>query len=168
MEHRIERIEEAFNASGLMNSVQQDFVEDKSQDDLVDKFATLVVNEKGESKYIGKLPSLIATAFFSAPSYHEPVGSASPFSLLSPRGISWVSQKTGSRDLAKVIAEQAKWDWATWREFRIETWQPIPEDEREPLPTRAIASKYVECKFPIPSKPSFNIDAYNFRLLWLC
>ena len=149
MEHRIERIEEVFSASEFANSIQQDSVEDKSQDDLADNFATLVVNEKGDSKYIGMQPPLLMTAFVSVLSYHDQTGSASPFSLLSPRGVSWVSEKTGSQDLARVIAEQAKWDWATWREFRIKHWQHKPEDEQEPLPTKLVASKYVDCKFPI-------------------
>lgn len=53
IEHRIAEIEDVFNASGLAGSIQQNRIEDKSQEDLADSLATLVVNEKGDSKYIG-------------------------------------------------------------------------------------------------------------------
>ena len=110
VEHRIERIEEVFNACGVAQSVQQDHVEDRSQDDLADGFATLVVNENGESRYIGaSVPASYFILRLSTP-IHCLTGSASPFSLLSFRGVSWVSEKTSSSNLARVIAEQAKWD----------------------------------------------------------
>ena len=43
----------------------------------------------------------------------EEQGSASPFSILSPQGMTWIQQKTGSHDVENVIAESAKWDWVS-------------------------------------------------------
>lgn len=76
-------------------------------------------------------------------------GSSSGFSIFSPRGLRWISEKTGSRDLERLVdqvfhLDPETWDQGCWNKFVDVTWHPIPQDQHEPFPEKDIALKYVE------------------------
>ena len=125
MEQRIQQMEAVLHASGLSSEGRREAPHNEAE--LADRFSTLMVNESGDAKFIG---------------------SASGFSLLSVHSVHWITQKVGSRDLERVIVDFAKCDWATWREYRSELYQSLPDSEREPPPDRDTASLYVNSKLP--------------------
>ena len=53
MEERIARMEAIIMSSGLDKQYREPTPEDADDDELADKFSTLIMNEKGDSKYIG-------------------------------------------------------------------------------------------------------------------
>ncbi|KAH8596020.1 fungal-specific transcription factor domain-containing protein [Bisporella sp. PMI_857] len=93
-----------------------------------DNLSMVVVNEQGGSQFLG---------------------SSSGFSLFSPRGLQWISKKTGNQNLERLIMQirqldPGTWDHGSWSRFLNVAWHPLPEGMREPIPTREIALQYVE------------------------
>ncbi|PHH86467.1 hypothetical protein CDD83_10204 [Cordyceps sp. RAO-2017] len=108
---------------------------------LSEMMCSLVTNQCGETRYIG---------------------SSSGFSIFSPRGISWVNEKTGDESFAKMISEVSVDDhkWTNWKPevfgdlFQRRVFRPLP-----PKPEAlSLLKDYFEnfnCMFPLFHQPTF-------------
>ncbi|KAG8525701.1 uncharacterized protein KY384_000461 [Bacidia gigantensis] len=146
MEERIARMEAIIMSSGLDRRYREPTPDNADDEELADKFSSLVFDGSGKNaRYISP---------------------ASNYSLLSPPGIRWITQKVGSKDLETVMAEPSLDDLATWRDFKAELYQPLPDKEREPLPNIDTAIEYVECFFADFNTvhPLFNRTIFNSYL----
>lgn len=73
------------------------------------------------------------------------IGSSSGFSLFSPQGLEWITQKTGSDELLRFLDELAVNVQASSDKITTELYRPLFASEREPLPPKHIADRYVDC-----------------------
>ena len=110
----------------------------ESPADLTDKLSTLLVSEEGNSRFLGK--SFLAKSHYS-PS-NSLTGASSGFSLFSPQGLQWISEKTGSNDLSESISRIASTK-TPWPIGQTEIWYPMSPLDREPLPPKQLADLYV-------------------------
>jgi hypothetical protein len=69
-------------------------VDKKSMDNLAEMMDSLITNNQGETRYIG---------------------SSSGVSIFSPKGIKWVTEKTGDTSFAQMFATAAPETWYHWR-----------------------------------------------------
>lgn len=108
---------------------------------LSDMMCSLVTNNQGESKYIG---------------------SSSGFSIFSPKGIAWVSEKTGDRSFEEMIHRGTIDDskWVYWKPdvfgdlFSRPIYRPLPPKNE----TLSLLKDYFEnfnCMFPLFHQPTF-------------
>lgn len=118
-----------------------------AQSALEDKLSIFMINDDGVSGFVG--PS-------------------SGFSLFSPQGLRWISEKTGSRTFENCIREVAHSCDAV---VFPNTFMPN-QSEPEPLPDKATANQYMEtyfqtfnCAFPLYEKETvmarFAKDYFN-------
>ncbi|EED15158.1 conserved hypothetical protein [Talaromyces stipitatus ATCC 10500] len=157
MEERIKRMESAIIASGLqgpaglVNMKEKEKEEEEktssdrieSQAKLSNQLANLVIDSNGSSNFIG---------------------SASGFSLFSPQGIQWILQKVGDKDeLAQLYHILAKHDFESWGTGNTNLWAPKSRSQHSPLPTKEIASEYVNCYFTTFNNvyPVINRDVFD-------
>ncbi|KAI1853677.1 hypothetical protein JX265_003989 [Neoarthrinium moseri] len=108
---------------------------------LSEMMCSLVTNQSGETRYFG---------------------SSSGFSIFSPKGISWVNEKTGDNAFQSMISEVSIDDhrWTRWRPeifadvFRRPVYIPLP-----PKPeAMSLLKDYFEnfnCMFPLFHQPTF-------------
>jgi hypothetical protein len=81
------------------------------------------------------------------------LGSSSGFSLFSPQGLQWISERTGSDELIQFISTLLREARNCAPENATELWPPASPTERptepEPLPPREIADQYIQsgCTF---------------------
>ena len=143
---------------------------------LSDMMCSLVTNNCGETRYIGKVGaphvricSLIAT------------GSSSGFSIFSPKGIQWVNEKTGDNSFQDMIISAGN------DEKQLMHWKPeifgdiFTRKVYMPLPPRhealSLLKDYFEnfnCIFPLFHEPTFmhlvnrhySRDPYNGSGWW--
>lgn len=66
----------------------------QSMDNLAEMMDSLITNNQGETRYIG---------------------SSSGVSIFSPKGIKWVTEKTGDESFAQMFASAAPEPWYQWR-----------------------------------------------------
>ncbi|EED21290.1 conserved hypothetical protein [Talaromyces stipitatus ATCC 10500] len=150
IENRIKRMESLITASGLdtqSNSVaaSSPAASDSSLTNpikLTDRLSTLMINENGKTRFLG---------------------GSSGFSLFSPQGLEWITQKTGSDELSRFIHElvanvQTRSDKTT-----AELYRPPFASEREPLPPKHIADRYVDSFFESYNKliPLYDRAAFD-------
>lgn len=110
-------------------------------EELSDMLCSLVTNTRGESKFIG---------------------SSSGFSIFSPQGIAWVSEKTGDASFQEMIA-QAKPDDGRLSDWRSNVFVDLfARRVYQPLPSKAEALSLLEdffqnfnCIFPLFHQPTF-------------
>lgn len=79
--------------------------ENKDVDDLAEMMDSLITNNQGETRYIG---------------------SSSGVSIFSPKGIKWVTEKTGDSSFAQLVSSAAPTTWYTWKvgnSFTIYAWR---------------------------------------------
>ncbi|CAG8957218.1 hypothetical protein HYFRA_00009420 [Hymenoscyphus fraxineus] len=134
MEDRIKRMESAIITSGLIEGTEpeEETREDKSSDkiesqaDLSNHLSNLVIDAEGSPNFIGW---------------------ASGFSLLSPQGIRWISDKLYDEDDIVRLTQLSKRDYGIWGSGDADLWYPRPRSQHSPLPSKNLASKYVDCFF---------------------
>ncbi|KAE8551777.1 hypothetical protein EYB25_005667 [Talaromyces marneffei] len=139
IEERIKQMESAIIASGLQGPAgllvggKEDEGETTSSDKieiqakLSNQLTNLVIDSNGSFNFIG---------------------SASGFSLFSPHGVRWISQKVGDKnELAQLYRILSKHDYESWGHGNVDLWAPKPRSEHSPLPTKEVALEYVNCYF---------------------
>ena len=147
----MKRMESAMNASGITidDPIEPTIpaVASQSASSLEDKLSIFMINDDGVSGFVG--PS-------------------SGFSLFSPQGLRWISERTGSRNFENCIREVAhSCDSVVFPN----TFMPN-HGEPEPLPDMATAKQYIEtyfatfnCAYPLYDKDTvttrFQKDYYN-------
>lgn len=126
IEDRMKRMESAMNASGIAidGDPEAAIPAVSAQSALADKLSIFMISDDGAAGFVG--PS-------------------SGFSLFSPQGLRWISEKTGNNDFEQVIkevsnsCEQPTGEQAMFR--------PLQENEREPLPPKDLANEYMAAYF---------------------
>ena len=121
------------NAQGKRN--------EKEVEALADQMCSLVTNNIGETRYIG---------------------SSSGFSIFSPKGISWVGEKTGDNSFQNMITQVAANDsqWNHWKPeifgdiFQRRTYQPLPP-KHEALSLLKDYFENLNTIFPLFHEPTF-------------
>lgn len=94
---------------------------------ITDRLSTLLISEEGRSRYLG---------------------ASSGFSLFSPQGLQWISEKTGSNELAKFISSiSSNLQSYMPKNSSAELYRPLYPSEREPLPPKVVADHYVQYYF---------------------
>ena len=126
-------------------------------EELSDMMCSLVTNNCGETRYIGR--TLIA--LYRDSSSHI-TGSSSGFSIFSPKGIQWVNEKTGDNSFQDMIASadvnEVKWNF--WKPevfndlFEIKAYIPLPP-EHEALSLLKDFFANFNCMFPLFHEPTF-------------
>ena len=114
----------------------------KEVDALADQMCSLITNNCGETRYIG---------------------SSSGFSIFSPKGIQWVSDKTGDSSFELMIAAATEQEKTGWEYWKPEVFNDLFQRRVfKPLPTRqecaALLKDYFEnfnCMFPLFHEPTF-------------
>lgn len=120
-------MESAINASGISveDSMEPAASDVSAQSALEDKLAIFTINENGKSGF---------------------VGASSGFSLFSPQGLRWVSEKTGStkfQEAMMAVANSCNID--AFSEGVFDMSQDI--GERQPLPPKEVAREYMAVFF---------------------
>ena len=133
----------------------------KEVDALADQMCSLITNNCGETRYIG---------------------SSSGFSIFSPKGIQWVSEKTGDSSFQQMISQATAEDKHGWDHWRPEVFNDLfARRVFKPLPGRqecyALLKDYFEnfnCMFPLFHEPTFmhlvdkhySLDPYEGSGWW--
>lgn len=74
-------------------------------------------------------------------------GWASGFSLFSPQGLRWISEKIGDKEeMVRIVDNVTKSDYGVWGHADADLWYPKPRSEHSPLPPKDLALKYVNCE----------------------
>ncbi|KFY26380.1 hypothetical protein V493_04121 [Pseudogymnoascus sp. VKM F-4281 (FW-2241)] len=129
IEDRMKRMESAMNASGIAIDGEPEAAipavsAQSAQSALEDKLSIVMISDDGAAGFVG--PS-------------------SGFSLFSPKGLRWISEKTGDNNFEQMIkgistsCENQMGEQATFR--------PLRESEREPLPPKDLANEYMAAYF---------------------
>ncbi len=150
IEDRMMRMESAMHASGITidDPIEPAIPAVSAQSSIEDKLSIFMINDEGVSGFVG--PS-------------------SGFSLFSPQGLRWISEKTSSRNFENIIREVAHTCDAV---VFPNTFMPGNERDLEPLPPKDLANQYVEtyfqtfnCAYPLYDKEMvmarFAKDYYN-------
>ena len=126
-------------------------------EELSDMMCSLVTNNCGETRYIGR--TLVSQA---KDQYLRITGSSSGFSIFSPKGIQWVNEKTGDNSFQDMIASadvnEVKWNF--WKPevfndlFEIRAFIPLPP-EHEALSLLKDFFANFNCMFPLFHEPTF-------------
>lgn len=157
MDDRIKRMESAIITSKLHASAEPVVLEEKeeersssakieSQARLSNQLSELVIDPNGSSNFIGMKCSLLELSAWSR--WRCCLGWASGFSLFSPQGLRWISEKFGDKDLlAQLVRKMSKNDYGVWGSADADLWYPIPRSQHSPLPSKDLALQYVNCKW---------------------
>lgn len=89
-------------------------------------------------------------------------GSSSGFSIFSPQGLQWISERTGNTELKQYIKSVAKAHKATKISGKVELWSPMPASAREPLPPKDVADPWIRCKRHLEHFASFAETRLGF------
>ena len=126
-------------------------------EELSDMMCSLVTNNCGETRYIGR--ALVSRAKYQR---SHITGSSSGFSIFSPKGIQWVNEKTGDNSFEDMIASadlnEVKWNF--WKPevfndlFEIRAFIPLPP-EHEALSLLKDFFENFNCMFPLFHEPTF-------------
>ena len=128
IEDRMKRMESAMNASGIaIDDGEREAVIPavSAQSALEDKLSIFMISDDGAAGFVG--PS-------------------SGFSLFSPQGLRWISEKTGNNDFEQVIKEVSN-SCDNHMTGNQAAFRPIPDSEREPLPPKDVANEYMAAYF---------------------
>lgn len=128
IEDRMKRMESAMNASGIAiddGDPEAAIPAVSAQSALEDKLSIFMISDDGAAGFVG--PS-------------------SGFSLFSPQGLRWISEKTGDNNFEQVIKAVSS-SCEHQASSGQDTFRPLPESEREPLPPKDIANEYMAAYF---------------------
>ncbi|TVY37027.1 putative transcriptional regulatory protein [Lachnellula subtilissima] len=152
MENRIKRMESAIIAPEVHGKIEPVEVKEEeksssdkieSQAELSNHLSNLVIDPSGSPNFIGW---------------------ASGFSLFSPQGVRWISEKVSDKDeLAQLVQTMSTHDYGVWGRADGDLWYPIPRSQHTPLPSRDLALQCVNCffitfnnVFPVVNQKVFN------------
>jgi hypothetical protein len=122
---------------------------------------SLVTNNCGETRYIGKPPNNLRgdkdnllTILIS--------GSSSGFSIFSPKGIQWVNEKTGDTSFQEMISSAYVDDnkWMYWKPeifsdiFARRVFKPLPPKDEAMSLFKDFFDNF-NCMFPLYHEPTF-------------
>ncbi|KAF7593268.1 hypothetical protein BBP40_011725 [Aspergillus hancockii] len=139
MESRIERMESILAASGLASEATTPATTGTSTD-LDDQLSLLFIHDEGSSTFIG---------------------SSSGLSLLSPAGLQWISNRTGSSALSDLIQRRVQSCPPLSEAVRL--WRDQDSKIQTPLPPKSIADHFVAYYFNIFNNiiPLFRRDKFE-------
>ena len=128
-------------------------------ENLSDMMCSLVTNNCGETRYIGK-PVYGSCYMWNVAKATS--GSASGFSIFSPKGIQWVNEKTGDSSFQEMISSSTVDDnkWLYWKPdifsdiFVRRVFKPLPPKE-EALSLLRDYFENFNCMFPLFHEPTF-------------
>lgn len=123
----MKRMESAMNASGIPiddGDREAAIPTVSAQSALEDKLSIVMISDDGAAGFVG--PS-------------------SGFSLFSPQGLRWISEKTGNSNFEQVIKEVS--NSCEHHANAQDTFRPLKESEREPLPPKDVANEYLAAYF---------------------
>ena len=126
-------------------------------EELSDMMCSLVTNNYGETRYIGR--TIVPQATYE---YLHVIGSSSGFSIFSPKGIQWVNEKTGDSSFQDMVtsADVNEVKWNFWKPevfndlFEKRTFIPLPP-ENEALSLLKDFFENFNCMFPLFHEPTF-------------
>lgn len=155
MEDRIKRMESAIITSRLPETTEpeeegkgeemssSDKIE--SQAELSNHLSNLVIDVKGAPNFIGMYSILFRG--FARSRLCCYLGWASGFSLLSPQGLRWISEKVGDKDeLSQLFRTISSHDFGAWGHADADLWYPRPRSQHSPIPSKGLALQYVNSK----------------------
>lgn len=146
MSERIQRMEAAMVASGLgAKDIPLDPLPETVdiQTDLSDRLSTLMGNASSGSIFIGIYGSGLWYSLLAL----THIGSSSGFSIFSPQGIRWVTEKTGDVDFARVVQFSHQAIQKSISSTSVTSmWNPLQEKDRMPLPEIETGKLYIKCK----------------------
>lgn len=124
----MKRMESAMNASGIAidGDPEPAIPAVSAQSALEDKLSIFMISDDGASGFVG--PS-------------------SGFSLFSPQGLRWISEKTGDRNFEQIITEVAKSCEHSPFEGGQNSFRQLPDNERISLPPKDVANEYMNAYF---------------------
>ncbi|KFX86018.1 hypothetical protein V490_09269, partial [Pseudogymnoascus sp. VKM F-3557] len=128
IEDRMKRMESAMNASGIAiddGDPEAAIPAVSAQSALEDKLSIFMISDDGAAGFVG--PS-------------------SGFSLFSPQGLRWISEKTGDHNFEQMIKEVSN-SCEHPPAGGLSTFRPLPESEIEPLPPKDMANEYIATYF---------------------
>ena len=124
---------------------------------LSDLMCSLVTNNCGETRYIGK-----GLSWLGRDRHLTRVGSSSSFSIFSPKGLQWVNEKTGDTSFHEMISSASADDnkWIHWKGdvfddiFARRSFKPLPPKEEA---VSLLQDYFVNfnCMFPLFHEPTF-------------
>ena len=152
---QLERLPESRDSVASPAEPQKD--KGEPVEELSDMMCSLVTNNCGETRYIGR------TLVSPTTNQHSHItGSSSGFSIFSPKGIQWVNEKTGDNSFQDMIASadvnEVKWNF--WKPevfndlFEIRQFIPLPP-EQEALSLLKDFFANFNCMFPLFHEPTF-------------
>ena len=126
-------------------------------EELSDMMCSLVTNNYGETRYIGRI--IVSQATYD---YLHAIGSSSGFSIFSPKGIQWVNEKTGDSSFQDMVtsADVNEIKWNFWKPevfndlFEQRTFIPLPP-QHEALSLLKDFFENFNCMFPLFHEPTF-------------
>lgn len=76
------------------------------------------------------------------------LGWASGFSLFSPKGLRWISEKVGDEyELSELFGKMSIRGYDNWGRTNDDLWSPLPRSQHAPIPSKDVALQYVNCKY---------------------
>ena len=128
-------------------------------EDLSDMMCSLVTNSCGETRYLG---TEIVEEDSNSTSLLHNLGSSSGFSIFSPKGIQWVSEKTGDQSFQEMLSTSTL-DENTWNFWKPDIFGDIFSHQvYKELPSKAetlsLLRDFFEnfnCMFPLFHEPTF-------------
>ncbi|RDW67544.1 hypothetical protein BP6252_08940 [Coleophoma cylindrospora] len=126
IEARIQQVESVLVASGIKPDAESSVEKPSVGTDSRDRLSSLLVDSNGTSHFIG---------------------ASSGFSLFSPQGLQWISERTGDNDLTDFTSNLAKSAKGVSAPTPTNLWHSKTASDREPLPPKDIASQYVQSYF---------------------
>lgn len=130
IEDRMKRMESAMSASGITidDPIEPAIPIVAAQASLEDKLSIFVITDDGSSGFMG---------------------ASSGFSLFSPQGLHWISEKTGNTDFEQTLKDvTSRCDSGLMADFPA-VFKPLAERDREPLPPEELATEYMRAFFVI-------------------
>jgi hypothetical protein len=127
-------------------------------ENLSDMMCSLVTNNCGETRYIGRTDRGYCFAIVTK----QVAGSSSGFSIFSPKGIQWVSEKTGDNSFQEMISHATVDDnkWMYWKPeifsdiFVRRVYKPLPPRDEAMSLLRDFFENF-NCMFPLFHEPTF-------------
>jgi hypothetical protein len=133
-------------------------VKNEEVENLSDMMCSLVTNNCGETRYIGRTDRGYCFAIVTK----QRAGSSSGFSIFSPKGIQWVSEKTGDNSFQEMISHATVDDnkWIYWKPeifsdiFVRRVYKPLPPRDEAMSLLRDFFQNF-NCMFPLFHEPTF-------------
>lgn len=146
LEERLKRMEAAMVKTSPPERPRR-ASQDLGNQAMVDNMSMLKIHDNGSSVFVG---NVIVSPMHYIKHTDSVEGSASGFSIFSPRGLNWIAEKVGTDHFTKVIASIPRMSEKSFGFLGAQMWRPLSIEERGQLPPRETALIYVdgECRLP--------------------